>query len=214
MKTYNFTKRGIALGVPTAGDAAGPHVLLGEIGRGRFPNFLRVERTSPPVVDDDKIVDADFKRGRFVAPEEKTNAVLVRASADGAYTRGRDGSSFAWLGQPESLATGRGADGDAGRIGSWTDTLWRLEPGDAILVWFGDGKYQPVIVWHRDGAPQAFTREQAESLAYDDVVAGRMPVTVLEDAAKAAAAAGKTGTAGRLAKLAETAARFLAETRI
>lgn len=202
MKAYNFSKRGLTLGIPTDTDAAGQHVLLGETGRGRVPNFVRVERTNPPTMDGDRIVEADvLLTRRFVASSVTTTDVLVRVSSDGTYTRSRRGESAAWLGRPRLLAEGKGADGDAGRIGSWTDVLWHLAPGEAVLVLFGDGKNDPRVLWHRDGHLVELTREQAESLLLDDLRAKRVSLETVEGSVLHLLSTGKTKNAERLNKV-------------
>lgn len=200
MKAYNFTKRGLTVGIPTDTDGAGQHVLLGETGRGRVSNFVRVERTNPPTMEGDRIVDADV-HGRFLASKTATADVLVRVSSDGTYTRNRRGESAAWLGQPRLLAEGTGADGDAGRIGSWTDVLWRLAPGQAVLVLFGDGKNDPRVLWHRDGQLVDLTREQAESLLLNDLRAKRVALEAVEGSVLHLLSTGKTKNAERLNKV-------------
>jgi hypothetical protein len=147
MKCFDGTTVGIGV---TKDDKLGEVVLLGEHGRGRKLTKVKLDTRSRPVVRESRVVDADISA--FSPPPKEphdsppTYYVLkaprqgadtratVRVCTKGTYTRDTHGQSSALVGEPKSTAEGRGAHGDAGRIGSWSDTIWIMSPGDVIHV--------------------------------------------------------------------------------
>ncbi|MEB3214498.1 MAG: hypothetical protein VKL39_24330 [Leptolyngbyaceae bacterium] len=110
-----------------------PSIVLGEEGRNRKRVLVRVQegldperpvkvfapKVGLPLVSQDDVVD-----GR----------ALVRISTEGRYQRGAVGSVCVLDGDPVLVAQGKGAYGDAGRIGEWTDSLILMSPGDVLRV--------------------------------------------------------------------------------
>ena len=83
-----------------------------------------------------------------LAGSRKTEeAFLVRVCTGRGYTRRGDGKWELWKGNPVVLTKGNGADGDAGRIGSWDDGLFVLREGDMVCVGpSGDGPAYALFV--------------------------------------------------------------------
>lgn len=110
-----------------------PSIVLGEEGRNRKRVLVRVQegldpeqpvkvfapKVGLPLVSQDEVAD-----GR----------VLVRVNTEGRYQRGAVGSVSVLDGNPVLVAQGKGAYGDAGQIGEWTDTLILMSSGDALRV--------------------------------------------------------------------------------
>ena len=74
-------------------------------------------------------------------------AFLVRVDTGLGYSRRGSGSWEPWKGSPQFVAGGQGADGAAGRIGSWDDALLILREGDVVYVRpSGDGPNYALFV--------------------------------------------------------------------
>jgi hypothetical protein len=117
----------------------GTGIVLGERGKGRWEELVRLSRRNPPTVEDDKVLHADVERFSVgetqrlsLVREANRVDLLVRVDSDGPYTRGCDGAIGAYWGKPQKLAGGYRAWGAAGRVGQQPDELWLLRPGEAI----------------------------------------------------------------------------------
>ena len=74
-------------------------------------------------------------------------------SSHGGYTRRGNGYNKLISGEATTLASGNGADGDAGRIGTWGVDLFRLDSPEGIIVCNVSGGCDPeFLIWDRDNA--------------------------------------------------------------
>lgn len=147
MKAYSVTHRFISNGIALEpDDRLGPCVVLGEGGRGRSLTFVKLDRRSTPEVRTDGACPRVYEAGvvmyeagggarhALVQPAVGDKRVLVRISSAGVYTRGTCGLIRPYWGEPLHVTGGRGAFGDAGRLGTWADELWIIAPGQAVYV--------------------------------------------------------------------------------
>lgn len=144
MRCYTYQAGRVTTGIAVTEDAGlGRVVALGEQGRGRIIAKVKLDNRRPPSVVHGRVVDCgvvEFTAGGVrrhaltEAEEEAAPRVLVRVNCEGAYVRGANGRSLAYLGDPAKVTHGTGAYGDAGRLGGWTDALWIMRPGDALWV--------------------------------------------------------------------------------
>jgi hypothetical protein len=117
---------------------------LGEQGRGRVYEEVRVDSRRPPTSDD--VGYSTFAAGSrshcvLTAPTGQTG-LLLRVSTEGTYTRGTGGEARVVCGSVTELARGEWAWGDAGGIGGGPDVLYHVD-GQAIfsvLLAGGEGK--------------------------------------------------------------------------
>jgi len=170
MKAYTFHRGRISEGIATTEHPRfGTVVALGEAGRGRHQELMALDRNAPATVVDGRVVMARPKTvqprhgGRAftlleTAPGE-ADAFLARVCTQWAYTRGTRGEVSIVCGQPERLAEGYGAHGQAGRVGGWEDSLWVMRPGDELQVEpEGGRKSIPYRIWvEQDGSLQCDT---------------------------------------------------------
>lgn len=151
MPCFTFRKE-IFSGIEVETSATGKVVALGESGRGRTLTEIpiigievekRLETSAVAVLKD----EPKKKFYGLIQDEKPENGFIVRINTGGAYTRRGDGLWEIWKGSPTLLAEGRGADGDAGRIGYWMDGLLVLHEGDVIRVRpSGDGPAYALFV--------------------------------------------------------------------
>lgn len=114
-------------------------IVLGEKGRGR--KELRL--TCPEGCKLSKGLNAEYtigltKSGRPRIVEGRDNTLYLLLSTQGGYTRRGDGWVGSWTGNTctyEVMSRGNGADGDAGRIGTWDVLLVKVigEPDNEWL---------------------------------------------------------------------------------
>jgi len=157
MPCFSFSSGEITSGIKLEKGVAGMAVRLGESGRGRkLVEVTAIEETST-VLTAAAVVDLGKEIfGLIQFEESEPSAYLVRISTRAGYTRRGNGSWEIWKGNPSLITEGRGADGDAGGIGSWKDGLFILREGDVIYVSpSGDGPSYAVFV--KDGKVQAET---------------------------------------------------------
>lgn len=120
-------------------------VVIGESGRGRREVFL----PTPNVMQVGEVIEGlrpDLtvglsKSGRPRIDRRKEDEIYLILSSERGYTRRGDGYIKAPAGQEvELVARGNGADGDAGRIGSWDAVIIKARDGDVFrLTWGGYG---------------------------------------------------------------------------
>lgn len=150
MKTYSFVHGSLFEGIAlTPDEKFGPVVFLGEIGRGRRYEKVALSRKNPPEVRENKVFDAEPVKIVVPARDNKSEqifwvlakpqksddgSVLVRINTEGTYTRNTGGGWKAITGSPETVVSGYGAYGDAGRIGNWDDGLVIMRLGDVLRV--------------------------------------------------------------------------------
>lgn len=180
MKAYTFNgnlSKGLAV---TNDEKFGQIVFLGEAGRGRRYEKVSLSRQNPAYVIDGRILEADPVKITLGAKAEESEkvfyvlaasksdswSVLVRINTNGGYIRGANGRWETISGKPETLVSGYGAFGDAGRIGNWADGLVVMNPGDVIRVrpsrTWGEG---PSALWvDENGEPHSASWKDYENL--------------------------------------------------
>ncbi len=91
------------------------------------------------------------KSGKPRVIEQADNKVFLLLHSNGGYTRRHDGSILIDKNAVEILAVGNGADGDAGRIGSWQVALLEAKEDTVILIDYSGhyGKENEYICVHR-----------------------------------------------------------------
>lgn len=152
MKTYTWCRGRLSDGLELRShERFGPSLLLGERGRGRFEAIVGLDRKAPPVSEglgNQRVLECDARTitlpardGRpeksfiiLTAQRGKQGAVLVRVCTQWVYTRSTSGRYTPITGEVQELACGRGAHGDAGRIGSWVDALLLMPFGAEIEI--------------------------------------------------------------------------------
>ncbi len=159
MKCFTWNSGKITTGLEKISDEKiGNIVFLGEDGRGRHYQKVGLSRHNPPEVTAERIVDAFPKtislppkdgkpEKNFLVlekPKSESNNFLIRINTLSGYEKGAFGSFKTITGSPQLLTSGNGAFGDAGRVGSWIDSLIILHPGDVI-------KIKPTLNWGKGG---------------------------------------------------------------
>lgn len=130
MKQYNLKaeKRNLSFGELTV-------IALGERGRGRYETLI--PRQSD-IADGDFVIPVPTKSGKvkIIKGGEKPGWI-ARVCCAGCYTRGTVGSAFVHQKDEKKvkvLASGHGAEGDAGRIGYWEDFILQIEDNTLLRV--------------------------------------------------------------------------------
>lgn len=149
MKTYTWRQGRLAEGLELREvERFGPSVVLGERGRGRWEEVITLDRKSPPVIANGRVLDCEARtialpardgrpERKFVvlaATESPSSSALVRVSTEWVYTRGSRGRVEVLHGDVQVIARGYGAHGAAGRCGSWEDVLLVVPPGGEIFI--------------------------------------------------------------------------------
>jgi hypothetical protein len=130
MKQYNLkaTKRQLSFGELTV-------IALGEKGRGRYENLVPFQGD---IAESDFVIPVPTKTGKTkIIKGGDSKGWIARISCEGCYTRGTTGyASFHKkdVDKVTVLASGNGAEGDAGRIGWWADYLLQIEDETLIRV--------------------------------------------------------------------------------
>ncbi len=181
MKVFQWLHGEIRAGVSLVKDERlGPVIFLGEEGRGRRYEKIALDRRNPAEIVDGVVLEANPKKitlpTRDGKPEkvfyvlERQNSVsesvLVRVNTQWCYTRNSQGTWETVSGSPETLISGYGAHGDAGRIGNWNDGLIVMRPGETLKISpEGGHKTANYALWiGKDGVPQTATWEDYETL--------------------------------------------------
>ncbi len=167
MKTYTFAHGLLTEGLSVSTDEKfGPHIFLGESGRGRRWEKVSICRKNPADVMDGRVKNAhpvkitvnkgtEKERAFFVLAKSETsgNRILVRINTQAVYTRNTAGWWKTHKGAPVELMKGFGAHGIAGRIGNWDDGLLILSPGDVLYIKLEGGyKNEPyALVYPTEG---------------------------------------------------------------
>lgn len=130
MKQYNLQgkQRQMSFGEITV-------IALGERGRGRYEALVPFQGD---IKETDLVMPAPTKSGKTKIIKGGTrNGWIARISCEGCYTRGTTGE--AWVHKKDAekvivIASGNGAEGDAGRIGWWADYLLHIQDDTLIRV--------------------------------------------------------------------------------
>lgn len=153
MPCFTFESGKIQLGIKVEKGITGLVVKMGEDGRGRkltevplvgefevqdgLIGFAAVAKLSEQEIPARYSFDKPEKKviyGLTHSAQDEKDAFLVRVNTGAGYTRRGDGYWETWKGNPEVITQGSGADGDAGRIGSWKEGLNVLREGDVMFV--------------------------------------------------------------------------------
>jgi len=136
------------------GDVEG--ITLGEEGRGRkevfIPSTFDVKKGMNESLD---IGKTKTNRPRVVATSEDTLGLYMIINTHGGYTRRGNGfASVTDINQITVIERANGADGDAGRIGTWDSFLLKVnsfEKDLMIVVHYSGGDEQELILVKTDG---------------------------------------------------------------
>ena len=182
MRTYTWRRGALTEGLELHEvERFGLALVLGERGRGRWEEVITLDRRSPPVVKDGRVLDCEARTvalpardGRpsrkFVVLEAAENpsslGAIVRVSTEWVYTRGSLGHVRVLHGDVQIVARGNGAHGDAGRVGSWEDVLIVVPPGGEVLIRPEGGyKTTPYRLWvEADGRVDSATELDRERM--------------------------------------------------
>jgi hypothetical protein len=117
---------------------------LGEEGRGRELLRIPLDKFRPPTaVENGRVYDCVPKMftvhsREYCALEYDSKAsknILVRIKTYSGYRRGGRGNTKTILGESQSVVVGWGAFGEAGNVGSWTDSLEIMTPNSIVRVY-------------------------------------------------------------------------------
>lgn len=118
---------------------------LGEQGRGRQRTIVPVERESQFYnLGKTKTGNHKLFAGSGDSDSEKW---IVRISCEGCYTRNTNGRASGTEGVTV-IARGHGAEGDAGRLGTWDDLLLSVPDGAVVKVKPHGGAKRPAYFLH------------------------------------------------------------------
>jgi len=130
MKQYNLSpiKRQMSFGELTV-------IVLGERGRGRYETLVPFDES---IEQNDYVMPAQTKTGKTkIVRGKDSKGWIARISCEGCYTRGTTGQAYVHTKDSHKikvLASGNGAEGDAGRLCWWADYLLEIEDNTLIKV--------------------------------------------------------------------------------
>lgn len=143
---------------------------VGEFGRGR----KLISLPCPPDMENIKaglhkeLTIGQTKTGKPRIIKEEDNKLYVILSSEGGYTR--RGCGFIHIMERDKdkikvLALGNGADGDAGRIGTWDCALFEVSGDTTMKVrWSGSGEVFEIYVI-KDGCVYACDKDSIDTLS-------------------------------------------------
>lgn len=208
MKTFTTSHSRIETGLRIQDDERlGRVVAMGEDGRGREYTKVKLDGRTQPTVTDGKVLDAGLvefeaggrKRHALVAGKPGDRRILVRVYTGATYTRGCSGSACEYWGDAKRITGGYGAFGDAGRLGTWDDALWVLNPGDAVFVKPSGGhKTEAYVISYDGNQPKCWPVEE-----YRTEVLGPWLATAAPEAKTAAIAKARARGNNKLAEYLE-----------
>lgn len=160
-------------------------VAIGEFGRGRREVFLPTPNGLAGEIRDFR---ADLsigltKSGRPRINQSTDDRLYVILSSQRGYTRRGSGMIKTPVAQDNKIiARGNGADGDAGRIGSWDVIIAEAKDGDVFRVtWGGHGYgYSPTFYVVHDQTIAVADQPMVEDL-YKHLIGCTMPFTLTFD---------------------------------
>jgi hypothetical protein len=177
MKCFIWQSGSVSQGFAlTSDERLGQVLILGENGRGRRYEKVALGKRNPAEVINGRVLEAHpmkitlpAKDGKpekaFYVLEKPRNGgdeVLVRVYTYTSYIRGGQGCWRIIAGKPETLVSGYGAFGDAGRIGNWDDGLVVMRPGDVLKVFPSRGTEH--ALWLENGKPVTTTWKDYENI--------------------------------------------------
>jgi hypothetical protein len=141
------------------GDVEG--ITLGEEGRGRkevfIPSTFDVKKGMNESLD---IGKTKTNRPRVVATSEDTLGLYMIINTHGGYTRRGNGfASVTDINQITVIERANGADGDAGRIGTWDSFLLKVnsfEKDLMVILWYSGGYEQEFLLVRTNGTVESF----------------------------------------------------------
>lgn len=150
MKCYTWSGTKVEMGIAMISDPKlGQVIFLGEEGRGRRYEKVALGKRNPAEVVGGRVMNAVPQKIALPARDgkpEKTfyvlerprngngHQALVRVSTQWCYTKNSAGRWETVAGKPETIVSGHGAHGIAGRIGNWDDGLILMSPGDLLKI--------------------------------------------------------------------------------
>jgi hypothetical protein len=119
---------------------------IGERGRGRYEVFVpvpeKLENTSISKGLHEKFTIGTTKNGKPRLNTYDDGNLFLILSSECRYTRRGSGHIYEVTKElAEVIATANGADGDAGRIGSWDAKILKVKPGAILRVIWGGYNY-------------------------------------------------------------------------
>jgi hypothetical protein len=156
---YSNTKIKKAIKTFKFGDVEG--ITLGEEGRGRkevfIPSTFDVKKGMNESLD---IGKTKTNRPRVVATSEDTLGLYMIINTHGGYTRRGNGfASVTDINQITVIERANGADGDAGRIGTWDSFLLKVnsfEKDLMVILWYSGGYEQEFLLVRTNGTVESF----------------------------------------------------------
>jgi hypothetical protein len=141
------------------GDVEG--ITLGEEGRGRkevfIPSTFDIKKGMNESLD---IGKTKTNRPRVVATSEDTLGLYMIINTHGGYTRRGNGfASVTDINQITVIERANGADGDAGRIGTWDSFLLKVnsfEKDLMVILWYSGGYEQEFLLVRTNGTVESF----------------------------------------------------------
>jgi len=141
------------------GDVEG--ITLGEEGRGRkevfIPSTFDIKKGMNESLD---IGKTKTNRPRVVATSEETLGLYMIINTHGGYTRRGNGfASVTDINQITVIERANGADGDAGRIGTWDSFLLKVnsfEKDLMVILWYSGGYEQEFLLVRTNGTVESF----------------------------------------------------------
>jgi hypothetical protein len=129
MKPYNINPEKIKIA-----DIEIEAIVLGEKGRGRWQEIVPCPAPVPAEI---KIEITKSGKPRISPDIDPSPGWIARVSTKGTYTRGTIGKARVpteYRDRVKVIARGNGAEGDAGRIGSWDDLLVTVVPPFPVFM--------------------------------------------------------------------------------
>lgn len=182
VKCYSWNGKSVDMGIAMISDPKlGQVIFLGEDGRGRRYEKVALGKRNPAEVVSGRVMNAVPQKITLPARDgkpEKTfyvlerprsgngHQALVRVSTQWCYTKNSAGRWETVAGKPETIVSGYGAHGIAGRIGNWDDGLIVMSVGDVLKIKPEGGyKTEAFALWiDENGTPQTASWQDYENL--------------------------------------------------
>lgn len=139
-------------------------ISLGERGRGRYEEIVPCQSDLLPT-DYIQIIPTKTGKPKIVKGGD-SKGWIARISCEGTYTKNTDGYARVHkddLDKVNVLAKGYGAEGDAGRCGTWYDYLLQIEDNTLIRVKeHGGYKRPPYFIYFSETAAFVIQEEELD----------------------------------------------------